>query len=172
METIMISMIEAKQVGLNIVSIAKRGAKLDADIHSTAVQTLLHAEAHGDVTLATKLVGAMPKSGRVKGLIVWYHENSPLRFVEKEAQFKLDKGDKAKPFDIDAADAVPFYALDAAAEHTAKPFDLDAVNGWLIALGKRIDKGVLADIDADVPVLTDADLKKMRAIRDKIANIA
>lgn len=55
-----------------IASVANRGAKLDADIHLAAVSIMHHFAAHNDITLANRLIDAMPKSGRKNALILWF----------------------------------------------------------------------------------------------------
>ena len=75
----------AKAVSSAITSIAKRGAKLDADIHACAVQCLLHFETHGDATLATRLYKAMPRSGRAEALKVWFGTFAPLVSFSRNA---------------------------------------------------------------------------------------
>lgn len=99
---------DAKKLNTAIKSIATRGKKLDADIHLCAVSCLYHAQEHGDVTLLTRLVDAMPKSGRRKALIHWACEHGKLAYKEKEQAFNLDKG-KSKSWKLAAAEATPFW---------------------------------------------------------------
>ncbi|AGW43585.1 hypothetical protein JG068_03 [Burkholderia phage JG068] len=70
-------MTKAAEMEKAIASIANRGKKLDADIHQAACSTLAHAINHGDVTLAQKLVAAMPKSARTKALAAWFVDFGP-----------------------------------------------------------------------------------------------
>ena len=99
---------DAKKLGTAIKSIATRGAKLDGDIHQAAVSCLHHAFNHGDVTLMTKLVDAMPKSGRRKALIHWVQEHSLLGYVEGEQQFRMTTS-KTKQWKLKACEEVPFW---------------------------------------------------------------
>lgn len=99
---------DSKKLGTAIASIKKRGAKLDTDIHLCAVSCLYHAKEHGDVTLMTRLVDAMPKSGRRKALIHWVNEHSMLGYVEGEQQFRMTKS-KSKSWKMEAAEATPFW---------------------------------------------------------------
>ena len=106
---------DAKKLGTAITSIRTRGAKLDNDIHTTACSCLFHAApkevgglGHGDVTLMTKLVDAMPKSGRRKALIHWVNEHSMMGYIEKEQRFKMTKA-KSKSWKLDKAIETPFW---------------------------------------------------------------
>lgn len=112
-----------------IDAIARTGKKLDADIHTAAVSCLNHAEQHGDVTLCTRLVNAMPKSSRRKALVVWFVKFGPLAFNEKEKAFKVAKGKEVKQYDIEAAAETPFF--DLTAERNPEPYTLDKLVGFI-----------------------------------------
>ncbi len=84
-------MTDKRDIQKRISSIRNRGAKMDRDIHETAVLCLTHARDHGDITLLSKLVEAMPKSSRRKALIAWAVAHAPATFAEKQEQFKLKK---------------------------------------------------------------------------------
>ena len=99
---------DVKKLGKAIKSIATRGAKLDSDIHIAAVSCLHHAFNHGDVTLMTKLVDAMPKSGRRKALIHWVQEHSLLGYVEGEQAFRMTAS-KTKQWKLKVAEETPFW---------------------------------------------------------------
>lgn len=80
-----------------IVSINKRGAKLDQDIHLTALSCAAHHLAHRDYTLLNRLWLAMPKGSRRTALTEWY-----IQFAGVEVN--MDKANSAeKPFIVDAA---------------------------------------------------------------------
>lgn len=100
---------EAGKLRTLIVSIETQGKKLDVDIHRAACSCLSHAEQHGDVTLATALVDAMPKSGRRKALIHWFVTNGKLAFKKGDV-FSLDKG-KSKSWKLEEACETPFWDL-------------------------------------------------------------
>lgn len=100
----------------SIKSIATRGAKLDADIHLTAVSVLSHFAQHGDTTLINRLVIAMPKSGRKNALVAWALHHGQLAQNDdkktREAQ-PLVKAKDEKAFDLEAASATPFWTFKA-----------------------------------------------------------
>lgn len=104
-----VQIIDSKQkLGTAISSIKKRGATLDSDIHVAAVSCLHHAFKHGDVTLATRLIDAMPKSGRRKALIHWMNEHSMMSYSDKESCFRMTKS-KRKSWKLEQAESTPFW---------------------------------------------------------------
>ena len=83
-----------------ITSIQTRGGKLDHDIHVAGVSVLAHAAAHGDSTLADKLVQAMPKGARKLALVEWMLAYGQVSLLDKVADreavqagrvFKIDR---------------------------------------------------------------------------------
>lgn len=99
---------EAKALTKAINSIIRRGVQFDQDVHTAAVSCLFHAEQHGDVTLATRLVNGMPRSSRRKALIHWFSKHGKMAYKEKESQFKIDKA-KSKSWKLAEAEQVPFW---------------------------------------------------------------
>lgn len=99
-----------KTLNTVIKSIATRGQKLDADIHLAACSCLNHAAEHGDVTLASKLILAMPKSSRAKALIHWFETYGKLTFKKNDGVFGMNKG-KSKEWNVPAAIEMPFWKL-------------------------------------------------------------
>lgn len=117
-----ISILSKDKVQASIKSIALRGKNFDTDVHNTAVQCLLHAKQHGDVSLMAKLVTVMPKSSRQLALIEWVNTFSPivLRRNPKTKMFegKLVKGYTDANFKIDEANNTAFYDLTSEREPT------------------------------------------------------
>lgn len=133
----------AKQIGTMVDTAIKHTVTGDQLIHDAAVQTMAHAERHGDCTLADRLVKGLGRSIRVQGLRVWYAENSPIRWNGDNKVGMLKTTDRTyKPFNIDQANAVPFYALGAAEERTAKPLDTMAILKLIHGLKGRVEKAV------------------------------
>lgn len=90
-----------------ITSIQTRGKKLDNSIQQTALSVIHHIEEHGDVTLATNLVAAMPKGSRSNALKAYMETFSKATWVngskDKPAQFIYTK---SKETDMDGAYAI------------------------------------------------------------------
>ena len=113
-----------------IGSIGKASAKLTKDVQLCAVDCVVHAVLHGDVTLADQLVDALGKQGRKSSLRAWFEINGCM-FIAKGAKgfsydkfHKLGKADTvelrdqlmAKPWE----DAIPEPAAVSVLEITAK----------------------------------------------------
>jgi len=85
--------------------------------HDLAVSCLEHVVNTGDVRPMEKLVNSIPKAMRAQALAVWVEKFSSkkltLRWNEQLQTFKakLTTGWGADAFDVEAADATPFYDL-------------------------------------------------------------
>jgi hypothetical protein len=63
--------------------IAKSGTKLLAMIRENANQCLAHFKAHGDITLAERLLASLPPGMVVAGLAKWFKDFAPVKFDVK-----------------------------------------------------------------------------------------
>lgn len=131
-----------------IVSIGTRGKKLDSDIQVAAVSIIAHVEACGDVTLADKLMAAMPKGGRKLALVEFMLAFGKMRVLTKEndadaiAAGRVMGFDKDKTTDMDGAMTTMWFEFKPEAA-VLEAFDVQAA---VHALLKRVkgmqDKGV------------------------------
>lgn len=149
-----------KSIETAIEVIRAKGKEYQADLHSVAVQCLMHFEKHGDLSLANTLTnGALPKSIRRAALVYWFAANSPCLYLDNDKfvteknrdeatpltstwKRKLckDKSDTAAEFDIQNAVQVPFFILTAQTE--PKTMDIDSVCKSVETLVKKIKKAV------------------------------
>jgi hypothetical protein len=112
-----IRILTAAECSTAIGRIAAGGKTLQARIHTVAVSTLDHIRAHGDTTLACRLLDALPNGVRVKSLAFWFSHfsNGKAKFSVDKAtsQWKcnLSKERDDSDFDIEAADATNFADL-------------------------------------------------------------
>ena len=102
----------------NISRIKRSGAALQKLVHETAVSTLAHIRDHGDYTLATALLDALPTGQRVKALAHWYKHFSKgavtFSYDSKAGWLcKIVKNRTPEMFDIDGAYATTFADLTA-----------------------------------------------------------
>lgn len=74
-----------------IGAIGRKAASLTKDIQVTAVDVVLHAVEHGDVTLGDQLVEAVTKSIRRQSLMAWLEMNGPFVLQKGKRTFNLDK---------------------------------------------------------------------------------
>ena len=144
---------EVKAINAKISSIAKRGASLDADIQLAACSVLAHIDQHGDVTLADRLVNAMPKSGRKLALVEFmlaFGKLAVLKANSKENKAAIESGRvfayaKDKDTDIEGAIAKPWYEFKKEAA-VSEAFDVQAsVKAILTRMAKAAKEGKRID---------------------------
>ncbi len=70
------------ELSASIRNILHTGKALDKAIHQAAVSALWHCREYGDTAFVSALLSAMPKGSRVKGLMFWIQENSPIEGLE------------------------------------------------------------------------------------------
>ena len=130
-------LLDGKKIDDKIASIARRSANLDADIHAAGLQCILHAQAHGDPRKADNLFKALGKAHRAEALKVWFSTFSPIVW-NGDKQVGMNKvGAKAfVPFDIEAADANPFWTPK---ETVTKPLTLAALKAMIASMEKKVD---------------------------------
>jgi hypothetical protein len=81
---------ETSQIKSAISSIARAVAKLTKDVQACAVECLVHAVKHGDVTLADELIEACGKATRRASLRAWFEINGPFVILSGKSTFNLD----------------------------------------------------------------------------------
>lgn len=163
-----------KTLEKRIDAIAKTGAALQAEIHAVAIECLKHAYADGDktkggdVTLTERLFKALPKAIDRSAFLTWLYAFSPIRTNGDQSKWGMVK-ETAKgyaPFDIEGADAKPFY------EFTKKPtpnqLTFEQIVQMVARLEKRLDKIAKGE---ETDVAPDLDLKAVAALRDKLAKV-
>lgn len=104
-------------IDARIAQVGKTLQDANEYIHETAMMILRHAAEHGDGSRAQHLVVACPKSFRRQALVAWFTEFSPIvtranpadDYVDSKSWKKEDK--KYRPFNVAAADKLPFYKM-------------------------------------------------------------
>lgn len=140
------------KIGRLITTIGKSGQKMDALIHQAACSSLVHASKHGDVTLMSRLVNSMPRSARREALIYWTSQHSPLVWTKgaegNPSAFRLNKGKKAREFNISGACNTPFW--DFSPEKNPAPFTIDRLVKLVQSkVKKAVERGELAREEVD-----------------------
>lgn len=104
----------AKTVRANIDAHCSQIALGLAGLHADMVQCMLHAEKHGDITLAEHLMQSVKdkcKGVVVAGVAQWFDKFSPVKLTSTDGVVKaelLKEGDKGyKPFQSAEAEATP-----------------------------------------------------------------
>lgn len=67
-----------------IKTLARNAAAVQARIHQVAVSALAHIRDHGDTTIATGLMDALPKGQRREALSYWFTHFSNEKFTMKQ----------------------------------------------------------------------------------------
>lgn len=127
----------ATAINTAITSIQTRGKSLERDIHIAAVSCLNHAELHGDITLAEKLVQAIPQLARRNALRDWFLAHGKFSYDMTAKSFTYKKDAVTQ---LEAAITTPFWEFKAEVEY--KPFDMQAAVLQLVARAeKAMEKG-------------------------------
>lgn len=116
------------------------GESLQAKVHTVAVSTLDHIRAHGDTTLACRLLDALPNGQRVNALAFWFGH-----FSNGKAKFSKDKTSKLwvckliersdSDFDIVGANGTSF--ADLTNEKSPETMTLKALEKYLTKLASN-----------------------------------
>ena len=85
---------EKTQILKAIGAIGRTTAKLTKDVQACAVECVIHAVLHGDVTLADNLVTALGKQGRKTSLRAWFEINGCMFIAKGAKTFSYDKHHK------------------------------------------------------------------------------
>ena len=139
---------DSKALHKAIESIAKRGARLDADIQTAGLSCIDQAARHGNTMPMDRLYNALPNGSRRLALVEWLLNYAPVKVLDKREDkdaisagrvFKLDREKKA---DIEGADETPWYEFKKERE-AVDAFDVLAsvesfVKKWEAAMKKGI----------------------------------
>ena len=108
----------ALAINTAINSIGKRGKALDKDMHIVAVSCLIHADKHGDITLANRLLEVLPKTARSNALRDWFLAFGKFSY---DATSKAFVYNKAAVTQTQTAINTPFWEFKPEAAYV--PFD-------------------------------------------------
>jgi hypothetical protein len=137
--TLAVSIIRGyEEINKGIDKFIKSVAHVDETIHTLACSALTHASEHGDNTLCTRLVNAMPKSGRKAALVEWFVKFGALTWVKIGEEQKFKKSER-RAYNLDGAYITPFY--DLTPDTVPKPFDLKMLLKMIEQATKKATKG-------------------------------
>ena len=128
------------QLSAEIRNILHTGKALDKAIHVAACSALWHCREYGDTGFVSALLLAMPKGSRVKGLIHWIQEHSPVHIkpISDSAYKVTAKGwNKTDKWALQAAIAKPFW--DFSAERNPGPLTVEKLVAYLTRLSENDD---------------------------------
>lgn len=124
-----------KQLLSAIQNISITGKGMDDAVQSVGLEVIQHVEANGEVSLAIKLLKALPKGARSNALVEWFIQHGKISVNKDKAtgkQFPL-VFDREKKSDLQGAADKPWFKCRPERD-PATEFDLDAA---LAALVKR-----------------------------------
>lgn len=159
--------------------------KIDAVIHSNAVQCLMHAEKHGDTSLMRRLLVDIidAKSGyRRQGVIAWMREFSPMELVGDVIKLTGTINGERRPWQITKANETHFTSLASAREMVPmKPIFKDNLTSKVERAAKEYRQSIENTLivagqppkpkDVKKPFYDGIHLDKMDAAFDKIEAI-
>tara|TARA_R100001082_G_C4269230_1_gene118986 strand:- start:92 stop:559 length:468 start_codon:yes stop_codon:yes gene_type:complete len=153
---------DKKTIIAKIAGIKKSAGNLQANIVLVEIASMEHAKAHGDSTLLTRLIQALPQGVRVKALVKHIVDHTPYKFDDKLNVFVKPKK-TAKTFLIDEARKVPFYEY---TKETVSAFDIDKAIQSALSLQSRYEKAIEKgqEIKGDVAKL-EAVVQQLSAIK-------
>ncbi len=157
-----------KDINKNIKLITTAGARLNVLIHETAMLIVMHAKEHNDCSPALRLAFAMPASMRRQMLVMWFQTFTPIRMNLDNNKVGLLKPEQKgyTPFDLEAADATPFYVMaEQNKEGSNKTYDFAALVAMVSSLSKRIDKMV------EENKVKEEDTASAKAISERLSSL-
>lgn len=155
-----------KAILARIASGTTASGKMDAYWHVVALAVMGHAKEHNDCSLAKDLLAGMPASYRRGMMKNWFTKYSPINVSLDGGKVSLRKegGLQYNPFDLEGADAEPFYAIAEATPET-ETYDLQKILKLISQLRGRIEKKIEKN-----EVATD-DIPLVQQIVGKLAGV-
>jgi len=136
-----IKTMDAKVIARKIGELKRSGATFQAKVVEVEMAAMRHAEKHGDSTLLTRLIVAMPQGVKVERLVAHIVDHTPYRYDAKlNCLVKPKKTEKV--FLIKQAEKVPFYEYGVDKETVTDWDKLYQFDAYLESQEKREDKEV------------------------------
>lgn len=167
-------MLTSKQIGTKIKSIGRAATKLSDSIHEVACNVIGHAVDHGDVTLATSLIGALGTGVRNQALVTYLEKVGPFRYTKDKDtgahKFSLNKDKRAEMAQEHSGSAwvdllmVDVKWCDYVKESVKSIYDVEAlVFGILKSAQSKVDKGETVKNAALISLLSET-IKSYKAV--------
>jgi hypothetical protein len=130
---------DIKQINRKIGEIKRSGKALTDKIVLVELAAMAHCKQHNDSGALSRLVHAMPKSGRREALLIHIVDHAPLSWDKDKEVFKSRR---KGTWNIEDATSVPFYEY---TKETTSKLDLDKLivpTSLIEAAQKRVEKAV------------------------------
>lgn len=151
----------ATAISKEIAGIKSASAKLDQRIQVAALSVASHAQKHGDITLAEKLVDALGKGHRKTALVDWLIAFGPFAIAPDESGLVYSKRES---FDMDAAQAKPWYDF-----KPETPFKAVKLADMLDSLLKKAEGALKDEAHAEQHEVDPAQLAALKELRARWA---
>jgi hypothetical protein len=172
----------ATAIDRRIKTLTTSSTKLNDYIHETAMQIITHADKHGDCSAALRLFTAFPKSFKRDLFMQWLKEFTPIRINASTGKVGMLKDSNIKfvAFDIEAANAKPFYDMEKAPSSTkimTVDSETEALAKYFEGRIKRIEAALEANDDLNASVAlgetpkTMVDPESVAGLRELLAQI-
>ena len=126
-----------------IESIARRGKKLDSDIHQALCSAVWHRLENNDNTLIGRVIDAMPRGSRANAAIKWAEAFGGVTYNGKDNQKRIKFKNSDVNTSLEDAIATPFWELKNVNEGEEYSHDLE-LKAVLAILERRMKKAVEA----------------------------
>lgn len=160
----------SKALNTRIDAIKSNTKNLQTEIHDCAVQALVWASMHGDVTSLTRLVYAVQNTAiRRDSLVSWVKAFAPIRWATTETKaggkkegFKLNAGRKPDMWKLEGAQKTPFWKREAEGASSGAALDFTKFLNRLDSLANQIQKAI---DDGKIP---QNDIQKVKELRSNV----
>lgn len=160
----------SKALNMRIDAIKTSTKSLQTEVHDCAVQALLWASLHGDVTALTRLVHAVKGTAiRRDSLVSWAKAFGPIRWAKndtkaggKQEGFKLNINRKPEMWKIEEAQKTPFWARESEGSSSKVNLDFGKFLNRLDSLSNQIQKAI---DEGKIPV---EDIAKVQTLRSNV----
>lgn len=99
-----------------IKSIATRGKRLDQDIHLALCSAVNHRTQHGDNTLMSDVINAMPKGSRANAAILWCITFGGVDYAGRDKAKRVKFKNNGQEVNLNDGIASPFWEQKGAKE--------------------------------------------------------
>lgn len=128
------------------IALGKTNATLALAIHVAACEDLQHASLHGDVTLCQHLyesLGGQKSAARTATLKAWFVKYSGGMITAEKGSWKMKKNWSADKFNLEGAEANPYYADNG--EKEQKPMSFAIFMQFVRGFATKIDRAEKSD---------------------------
>lgn len=160
---------DLKQIDRNIGRIRNNGKAWNELVQTTLIAIMRHAKEHGDCTRALSIVLALPENFKLRGRVVeYFREYTPIGMDVKKNRVHIRKDQNAPKWNIEGAEANPFYIVQEADKEPAPLSTLGDLKDAMLKLADKYAKGIekktVANDDVEAVTKRVAALRQLAAV--------